>query len=230
MGELSHKIPVFYRRNGSKVTLMNTRFRLCLLFVLVVLQTQLHAQEELLKRLEDLSPPTWKASTPIGLKLETIGADLSGVWELVPKVPIEEQNLYMQKGLPAVFHYGDMIAVARMRVEDLLTMEEMFVLIPEGEQKKRLGKRMADAYRGTRDSLMLPHFVGVDFEHAGRLKESDALREAVEKMRHIYDAFQVIWVERTSQLTTDDRQMLEKMVEEVKRTYDNARKGQLPKE
>lgn len=210
---------------------MNTRFRLCLLFVLAVLQAQLHAQDELLKRIEDLSlSPTWEASTPSGLKLETISADLSGVWELVPKVPIEEQNLYMQKGLPAVFHYGDMISVAGMRVKDLITMEEMFALIPEGEQKQRLGKRMADAYRGARDSLMLPHFVGVDFEHAGKLKESDALREAVEKMRQIHDAFEVIWVERTSQLTTSDRQMLEKMVEEVKRTYDNARKGQLPKE
>jgi hypothetical protein len=123
-----------------------------------------------------------------------------------------------------------MISVAGSRIEDLVSMEEMFALIPEGEQKRRLGKRMADAYRGARDSIMLAHFVGVDFEHAGKLKEDEVLREAVEKVRHIHDTFQVIWVDRVSMLTTEDRQRLEKMVEEVKRTYDDARKGKLPKE
>jgi hypothetical protein len=206
---------------------MNTWLRLCLLLLVSALQpARLVAQEATLKDyLERVEKAAWKVSTPVGVKLEAVRVELSQAWELVPKVPIEEQNLYMAKGLPAIFHYGNMVAVAETSVDDLITMEEMFAIVPEGQQKKLLGERLASAYRGARDRIMLPLFVGVDFEHAGKLKDDEGLREAVEKIPHVHDAFQAICIERIPSLTDDSRERLEKMFQEVKRAYEGARQG-----
>jgi hypothetical protein len=172
--------------------------------------------------------PIENVTNVLGTKLEAVHLELKAAFDLVPKVPIEEQNLYLEKGLSALFHYGNMIAIADNNVENLITMEEMAAVIPEGPQKERVLDRMANAYRSTSDSLMLPHLVGQDFEKAGQLKDNDALRNTVEKVEATRSAFMVILEERRPLIDKSVQRKQREMyneLDELARSLREAREG-----